>query len=118
MKNKSVLFVEDEQYHQELYGEALKSAGLDLVIARNGQEALDQLKQRKFDAMVLDLIMPLMSGQRFMDEAKKHQTPIIVLTTLEGDTDRQDALNAGAKKFLTKSDTSPAQLVKEVQALL
>lgn len=117
MKNPAVLFVEDEQFHQKLYGDAMVEAGFKLSIAKNGEEALAFLERQSFDVVVLDLIMPLMSGQRFLEEAKKHKTPIIVLTTLEGDTDRQDALNAGAKHFLTKSDTSPDKLVDVVKKI-
>ena len=111
-----VLFVEDEPYFQKIYGEYLEKSGLTLTYARNGEEAMKHLKEHKVDMIVSDLIMPFMSGLKFIKEArKKHKGHIIVLTALTGETDRQDALNAGAHLFFSKESMNPEQLLKAIR---
>lgn len=106
-----ILFVEDEAFFRDFYGKELEKNGFSVSYAKNGEDALILLKKKTFDVVVTDLIMPMMSGTRFLDALGGRVPFIIVLTALSGETDRQDALNKGARYFCIKDETDAATLV-------
>ncbi|MBP9758909.1 response regulator [Candidatus Dojkabacteria bacterium] len=115
---KTILFIDDEQYYQDVYGKVLE-AEYELTYSKNGEDALQKISDTNFDLIVLDLVMPIMSGKKLIEEiGKNSKSKLIVLTTLEGDTDRQDALENGADFFLVKNDTNPQELLKNVKKLI
>lgn len=114
---KNILLVDDEAYYFDVYGAALKKAGYDVDYAKNGVDALKQLEKKSYDLLIVDLIMPYMSGMELLKKIKRKKIPTIVFTTLEGVTDKTDAQKAGVKKFLTKSDTTPQDLVTIIAKL-
>ena len=118
---KKILFVEDEPYYQTIYGKVLEKAGHEIVYALRGDEALDLFRSQTFDVVIVDLIMPIMSGQKFLkslrSSRKKRQAVILVLTTLEGTSDREDAVNSGADAFYMKSQTTPKKFLEIINAL-
>jgi CheY-like chemotaxis protein len=82
---KLVLIVEDEPTLLEVMSFVLESEGFRVEIARNGEEALERLRTGTRPALVLlDLMMPVMSGQEFLDEVARSPSlappPIVVLT--------------------------------------
>lgn len=115
--SKTILFVDDEPMYRKLYGEALERAGFLLMYAKNGEEAIAHIEEHRPDLMIVDCVMPVMSGIAFLRHVKRRKIPSIVLTTLEGDTDREDSLAVGAKAFCNKSDTDPDELVEKVKEL-
>lgn len=81
---KIVLIVEDEEAVRELERFILEQAGYEVVTARDGLEGIAKAEFRKPDLILLDLMMPDVSGGRMFDEMKQHPTtsdiPIIVVT--------------------------------------
>jgi DNA-binding response OmpR family regulator len=81
---KTILIVEDEEAVRELEKFILEQQGYDVVEARDGLEGLAKAEFRKPDLILLDLMMPDVSGGRMFDEMKRHPTttgiPIIVVT--------------------------------------
>ena len=114
---KTVLYIEDEPYYCTIYGGELERAGLQVTNVGNGEEALEVLKKQKFDLIIADLIMPLMSGISFLEKIKGKKHNVIVLTTLEGNEDREDCKALGVDHFLIKTETTPKKLLKEVELL-
>src|SRR5919199_4056415 len=82
--SKTVLIVEDEEAVRELEGFILEQSGYDVMMARDGLEGIAKAEFRKPDLILLDLMMPDVSGGRMYDEMKGHPTtsgiPIIVVT--------------------------------------
>ena len=70
--NEKILFVDDDKELVALIKTVLESAGYKFGCAYNGQEALDILLKEKFDLVLLDLEMPIMNGEQFLKEVKKH----------------------------------------------
>ena len=64
---QSVLVVDDDDSIRKLIRSVLRRVGYDVEEARNGQEAIDRIQQRNFDAILLDLMMPIMSGFEVID---------------------------------------------------
>jgi len=81
----SVLFVDDDRMARRLYTKYLTRAGYEVLPVDSGEKALAQLRKRRFDLMVLDLVMPSMSGIEVLEELRKDggQTPIILVLTAE-----------------------------------
>ncbi|MGC8872866.1 MAG: response regulator [Chloroflexia bacterium] len=91
------------------------------VEAGSGLEAIEQLTLQRVDLMVLDLNMPDMHGLdilRFVRSQERYRSlPILVLTTRGSEESRQEALAAGATRYVTKPFT-PDELLRHVQELL
>lgn len=89
--------------------------------AGNGLEAIERLSLAPIDLMIVDLNMPDMHGMEVVRFVRSHQAyhriPIIVLTTRDDETSRDDAQAAGADRYLTKP-FDPATLASQVGELL
>jgi CheY-like chemotaxis protein len=90
MGEKRVLVVEDDRATQYLMNTLLRRDGLVPTIVANGAEALDLLEESEFDVIILDLMMPIVSGHDVIEalEQRQSRTPIVVCTaagaTIEG----------------------------------
>ncbi len=116
-KIKKILVVEDEKPLNNALQLALKHAGFETTPAFDGEDALNKLSQNKFDIVLLDLLLPKMTGFDVMAKmSEKHDlTPVIVITNLGQEESRKEATGLGAIKYLVKSETSIADIVKQVQ---
>jgi two-component system, OmpR family, alkaline phosphatase synthesis response regulator PhoP len=118
-----ILIVDDDPVVQMLYKKHLEREGFDLLIARNGAEALTVVAQTKPDLILMDVMMPVKDGLSALRELKHNEAtrdvPVIVMTANVSryDTSTQEAKLAGAEGFLTKP-LSPARLVSEVRRFL
>jgi DNA-binding response OmpR family regulator len=84
----------------------LRRADFDVAVAANGLEALERLRGTKFSAIILDVMMPGMSGFDVLRQVRADRNlsglPVIVLTAKGQSRDRQTASEAGATEFITK----------------
>lgn len=115
----SILLIEDEASIRLLYDKLLTQNGHVVVTASDGLEALKKIKQREFDLIITDLIMPVMEGLETIREVKKLY-PNQKIITVTGRTDSQylDAARLfGAKRVLTKP-VSLRHLLDEVDVVL
>jgi two-component system, chemotaxis family, response regulator PixH len=115
-----ILVVEDMQAELELVAQYLTTAGHTVVTAVNGQEALDKAISDRPDAIVTDLMMPVMGGLELCRHLRKQpetaSIPIVACTAKTRDVDRVWAIKQGIKVYLTKPYTAEELLtaVKEV----
>lgn len=120
---KSILIVEDEIYLNDLYTEFLSDEGYEVYTAKNGLEGYDLIKSRKFDLVLLDIMMPGLTGievlQKLVSEdgldLHNDQYKIILLTNLGKDDVIAEAISLGARGYLVKSDYTPDQILEEVK---
>jgi DNA-binding response OmpR family regulator len=115
---KNILIVEDELPLTRALEIKLTRADFVVQVTHNGQEAMDALSNGKFDLIVLDLIMPIMDGFKFMENvAGKSGTPdILVLSNLSQVEDIEKAKRLGAFDFLVKSNASLQNIVDYITA--
>ncbi len=118
---KKILWVEDDKLIGTILAKKLISSGFDLFHAKNGEEALEALKSSIPDAIVLDLLLPGMTGfdilQRVKMDERLKKIPSMILSNLSKPSDIEKAKILGANKFLVKAAASLDQIVAEVNEL-
>jgi two-component system, OmpR family, phosphate regulon response regulator PhoB len=113
-----ILVVEDEADINELVATTLESEGFSVSRAANGMEAMERLEKDKPDLVILDLMMPVISGLEVLQHIReKGNTPVILLTALESEDNRVRGLQLGADDYMVKP-FSVRELAARVGALL
>jgi two-component system response regulator RegX3 len=113
-----ILLVEDEPAIAEAVAYALKDAGFEVDAVGDGGEALEASRRLDYDLMILDLLLPGMSGLNVCRTVRaESDLPILMLTARETELDRVIGLETGADDYVTKP-FSLAELVSRVRALL
>ena len=103
MKEPTILVVDDEPSISEVVSIYLRRAGFQVVVAQDGQRALDALEKELPDLVVLDLMLPKMDGLEITRRLRAEgDTPIIMLTAKGQEKDRETGKSVGADVFLTK----------------
>ena len=121
MSYKVLLTDDDEMVLMSLEELLLAEDIFEVSTASNGKDAIEKAKTGNFDVIILDVVMPGMSGfevckkLREMDETSK--TPIIMLTAKSADADKKAGLEAGADRFLPKP-TDPVSFVEIVREIV
>lgn len=107
-KKKQILVVEDSQDLRELIIRMLVLENYDILIAKDGEEALEIIKLHKLDLMLLDIMMPGKSGLEVLEEiraskdSKIKELPIVMVTARSSIDDVDAALFAGATSYIVK----------------
>ena len=118
MKAATVLVVDDEPQIRRVMRATLTTEGYTVIEARNGAEALDQLRDGHPDLILLDMNMPVLDGLQACREIRAISgAPIIMLTVRSADKDKVRALDAGADDYVVKP-FSIEELLARVRALL
>ncbi|MBD2525163.1 response regulator [Nostoc sp. FACHB-133] len=116
-----ILLAEDNQTNIDTMSGYLESRGYHLILANNGQQAIDLVKVQRPDLIVMDIQMPEMDGleamRRIRDDQQFVDIPIIALTALAMPGDRETCLAAGANEYLTKP-VKLKQLALTIQQVL
>lgn len=120
MATGQILIVEDESNIVESLRFILEQAGFEVEIVSDGKAALSRLRRDRFDAVVLDLMLPGMNGfdvlKAMRADAELASLPVLVLTAKGQAQDRKTAEAIGANAFITKP-FSNAEVVEQVRAL-
>ncbi|MDJ0956359.1 MAG: phosphate regulon transcriptional regulator PhoB [Arenicellales bacterium] len=120
-KTAKVLVVEDEPAIREMISLALSSNGFESIGAESAEQARIQIKNSKPDLILLDWMLPGLSGMDLARELKAdplaRHLPIIMLTARAEEGDKVEGLGAGADDYITKP-FSPKELVARVKAVL
>ena len=113
-----ILVVDDEAAIRETVGYALRGEGYEVSDAADGEEALEVARRNGFDVLILDLMLPKLSGVEVCRRLRaESDVPILLLTAKDAEVDRVLGLEAGADDYVTKP-FSMAELVSRVRAIL
>jgi len=116
-----VLIADDDEDILTLVALRFRRSGLEVILARDGEEALELIKTRAPDAAVLDIAMPKLTGLEVVRQIRESEAtktlPIVLLTARAGEKDVELGLDAGADEYITKP-FSPQDLYSCVQSVL
>ncbi|MDX6651461.1 MAG: two-component system, OmpR family, phosphate regulon response regulator PhoB [Solirubrobacterales bacterium] len=118
---RTILIAEDEPDIRDLVSFRLERAGYDVILAEDGQEALELAIEHRPDLAILDVMMPRMDGLELTRRIRAEQTiaamPIILLTASVQDQAVTEGFRAGADDYMRKP-FSPQELLSRVEAVL
>ena len=119
--NANILIADDEPNQLELMSFNLSNAGYSIIKAANGKEAIELIENHSPDLIILDWMMPKMSGidvcRTLRSRSETKQIPIIILSARSEDSDKSLGLDTGADDYISKP-FSPKELISRVKALL
>ncbi len=121
MSQQKILVVDDERSIIEAVEYNLKKAGFRVLIAFDGESALDRCRKELPELVILDLMLPKMDGlevcRNLRQDVKTRRIPVLILSVKGDETDKVVGLELGADDYLTKP-FSPRELVARVKAIL
>jgi len=133
---KTILLVEDDPFLIDIYTTKLKESGFSADVATSGDEGLKKLREKKFDLLVLDIVLPKIDGWEILEKLKtelpkeakvkmrtKFSSPIknlkiIILSNLGQKEEVEKGLRLGANKYLIKAHYTPSEVVEEIKEVL
>ncbi len=115
--NRQVLVVEDEHFISELYVRALTRAGYRVTVEVDGQRGLELAKTDRFDIILLDLMVPTITGIEVLralrsPNAKPLKAKIVITTNLEQREEIRADIEKQADAYLVKAEITPRELVE------
>jgi CheY-like chemotaxis protein len=112
----TILLVEDNELNRDMLMRRLNRAGLEVIAAGDGQQALELMRSEQPAVVLMDMNLPIMDGwtacRHAREDASISQIPIIALTAHASDADRLSALEAGCDDYATKPVDFPGLLIK------
>jgi len=118
---KLILLAEDDKDMRVIYSSMLVKGGYEVEIAPDGDCALDMIRNRNWDLLLLDIMLPKIDGisiLKLITQDKLKKGKIVVLTVLNNENIIEDAFKYGADGFIIKSEITPGGLLDEMKAYL
>lgn len=116
-----VLLIEDYPSIQTIYEEGFKTAGHDLEVVADGDEALKSLKKNDYDLVLLDLLLPNVDGMellRKLEAADRSLDNIVVLSDFDKPELIEECKQLGVRDFLVKVEYTPKELIEVLEKML
>ncbi len=116
-----VLLIEDDFYIANLYVEVLTKNNFEVITAVNGEDGLDLINTQKFDLILLDLMLPDLSGEAILESIRNRNlkiAPVILLTNVAQDTLIEKCKKLGASGYIPTADILPHDLLITIQNFL
>ena len=118
LSGRMILWVEDDKFLRDLLSAKFIKEGCIALFAENGEQALNTLQTEKPDAILLDLILPKMSGFEVLQKVKENPAtkdiPVIVLSNTAQQSDMEKTKQLGAVKHLVKAQYDPDEIMQEI----
>lgn len=119
---KRILLVEDEPLLGNLLSQRLSKEGFEMVLAHDGEEALARLRETRPDLVLLDIILPKISGFELLEtlqaDPQFEKAPVIIISNLGQESDVARGQSLGAVQYFVKAKVSIEELVEHVKTFL
>lgn len=116
-----VLIVEDSMAQRQMISDLLQQSGLNVTVATDGVEALENIEQVNPDIVVMDIVMPRMNGyelcRRIKSDPKTQNVPVVMCSSKGEEFDRYWGMRQGADAYIAKP-FQPVELIGTVKQLL
>ncbi len=117
-----ILLIEDDPLLVKMYSTKFIMEGFKVLSALDGETGLKMAVENNIDFIILDLMMPRLSGLQVLEKLRQNPNkidiPVIVLTNLARQEDNDKAMELGAKEYLVKANLTPTQVVEKVNLYL
>lgn len=117
----TVLVVEDSPTQQRMIADLLRKNGISVIVADNGIEALEQVKEQHLDLVVLDIVLPKMNGyevcRRIKSDSKTQKLAVLMCSAKKEEFDRYWGMKQGADAYIVKP-FQPQELLVKVRKFL
>lgn len=117
---KKVIIVDDDELLRKLLTRKLKEEGYEVVLAVDGKEGVEKIKEGKPDLILMDIVMPNMDGFQAMEEIQKDESishiPIVVVSNSGQPVEIDRAKKLGASDWLVKTEFDPQEVINKVIA--
>ena len=116
---KKILIAEDDFFIRDIYSKVFSLSGYDVKVAVDGVDALEKIKTEHYDMVLLDIMMPRMTGIDVLKNVRALNTPIksipiFIITNLGQQNVIEEAFKLGMDGYILKSQVSPQQIVDEI----
>lgn len=119
---KKILIIEDDFFVRDLYDRELTREGFEIETAVDGPEGLLKAVEGEYDLILLDIMLPKMSGLDVLKAIKEKEVvkdiPVVLLTNLGQDSVIREGFALGAVGYLIKAAYTPSQIIEEVKKFL
>lgn len=119
---KYILIIEDDEYISDVYQKKLSLEGFETALARDGEEALRMIRERKPDLVLLDIVIPLKDGFQVLSEIRSDdrlkEIRVLVMSNLSQGKDVARAKELGAVDYMVKSNVSLPDMVKRIRKVV
>lgn len=117
-----ILLVDDDEALSTIFSTAFKKEGLEIVVAVNGEDGLKKAKTEKPDLILLDQVLPDISGNEILKSLKLNNTtqqiPVFMLSNFSQEELVKEAINNGALDYVFKYQVEPQDVVKKIKEVL
>lgn len=121
-RQKTVLLTEDEPLLANIFKQRLEKEGINVLLAKDGDEALKIIKSQSLDLIILDVILPKVSGFEILENLRQDsqfkRIPIIIVSNLGQDTDIAKSQSLGAVEYFVKAKISIEDLIGKIKGFL
>ena len=116
---RKILIAEDDFFIRDIYSKVFSLSGYEVQVAVDGVDALEKLQAQPFDMLLLDIMMPRMTGIDVLKKIRSLETPlksipIFIITNLGQQNVIEEAFKLGMDGYILKSQVSPQQIVDEI----
>lgn len=122
IEGKVILVVDDDPALLEMYSERLKAEGAVVIEAKDGDEALQMIRENHPAIVLLDIMLPKKNGFEVLQELTQDKDatdiPVIILSALADDAKKSQGLGAGARDYLVKSEMLPVDVIEKIRKVL
>lgn len=116
---RKILIAEDDFFIRDIYSKVFSLSGYEVQVAVDGQDALDKITSQPYDMVLLDIMMPRMTGIDVLKNVRTLDTPaksvpIFIITNLGQQNVIEEAFKLGMDGYILKSQVTPQQIVDEI----
>lgn len=121
-KRKMILIVEDDRFLAKAYETAFEGLDCDIQLLFDGEKAIDVMKEKHPDIVLLDILLPIKDGFQILEEKQSQadikNIPVIVASNLGQEDEITKAKEFGITDYIVKSDTSIGEIVRMLKKYL
>jgi two-component system chemotaxis sensor kinase CheA len=116
---KKLLIAEDDFFIRDIYSKVFSLAGYEVQVAVDGMDALEKIKLQTYDMILLDIMMPRMTGIDVLKSIRAMEppvkdVPVFIITNLGQQNVIEEAFKMGMDGYIIKSQVTPQQIVNEI----